>query len=803
MEKSVLSAKQQEINQMVSQTMKDKGYGDGEIGAFQSIVDNHLREISRDILSKKMNDNAMDIYKEMLQNILKTKQTLSDLITIVGTKKQEIIEQVRVETDSLIIDSLRKAVHWTVDFDKDNPSKSHPVIAFFMGGLDSILAMPEFVELAISNSDFRSQVFEALKNLSWEQVKNQLAQTLKDLTQGNPYEQGRASVDIILTITGIAGIAKAFGKLLIKGGGLAAKTGGQIIAESPGIAGQIGGKALEGSGKFIEGSGKFIEGGANIPTNIAKKAVNNPITRKVGSAISDSTVGKAVQSNLKKASDLKNTVGEEIAQGTGKVKNAVGRQKNKIQEHYAEKRVVNTQERIKDIDDYITQNNNAKKALETERISNLNHMSEGSSNLENINKKINYHKYEDISQQLKQLESEVPKKNATVEKLRQERISKLKEEQMALEKSRMKPEGNENLKYLEQEKAQLERNLKKLEQQNEQLTKKMDRLDNKNKNLGENKAKLEAEAKGAEAKGAEAKGAEAKGAEAKNPGKIREAWDKWRQNSAKKSNELKALREEKAEILKALQEEKKALRQSKKSPEITENIANLEKELNTVNSKITETVGALQTTLKQSALPAAAITTLITRINEKFDINDIDPNWEKEVFQSVEQKPNPKIPQTSKEGDGQAPNEGSTQFSETPTVNLDLTRKINGKIATTDYRESTSKRSIQTTQWKQVVREWNNIQGQYADYIDQEVKNIIRAAIHNPTPLAVKNLQELIGLESSDTAKGQDGMLGPNTITAFKHYLETIKQSASDKEQNEGQSGDEGSIVVKKESVPE
>ena len=170
-----------------------------------------------------MNDNAMDIYKEMLQNILKTKRTFFELITIVGSRKQEIIKQVRVETDSLIIDSFRKAVHWAVDFDKDNPSKSHPVIAFFMGGLDSILAMPEFVELAISNSDFRSQVFEALKNLSWEQVKNQLAQTLKDLTQGNPYEQGRASVDIILTITGIAGIAKAFGKLLIKGGGLAAK----------------------------------------------------------------------------------------------------------------------------------------------------------------------------------------------------------------------------------------------------------------------------------------------------------------------------------------------------------------------------------------------------------------------------------------------------------------------------------------------------------------------------------------------------------------------------------------------------
>ena len=227
---------------------------------------------------------------------------------------------------------------------------------------------------------------------------------------------------------------------------------------------------------------------------------------------------------------------------------------------------------------------------------------------------------------------------------------------MALETSRVKPETNENLKYLESEKAKLERDLKKLEQQNEQLTKKMSQLDNKNKNLSENKAKLEerlekanSNTKGAEAKGAEAKGAEAKGAEAKNPGKIRETWDKWKQNSAKKSSELKVLREEKAEILKALQEERKALRQSKKSPEIKENIANLEKELNTVNSKITETVGALQTTLKQSALPAAAITTLITRINEKFDINDIDPNWEKEVFQSVKQKPNPKIPQTSKE----------------------------------------------------------------------------------------------------------------------------------------------------------
>ena len=232
---------------------------------------------------------------------------------------------------------------------------------------------------------------------------------------------------------------------------------------------------------------------------------------------------------------------------------------------------------------------------------------------------------------------------------------------MALETSRVKPEANENLKYLESEKAKLERDLKKLEQQNEQLTKKMDQLDTKNKNLSENKTKLEerlekansntkgAEAPKAEAPKAEAPKAEAPKAEAQNPGKIRETWDKWKQNSAKKSSELKVLREEKAEILKALQEERKALRQSKKSPEIKENIANLEKELNTVNSKITETVGALQTTLKQSALPAAAITTLITRINEKFDINDIDPNWEKEVFQSVEQKPNPKIPQTSKE----------------------------------------------------------------------------------------------------------------------------------------------------------
>ena len=352
--------------------------------------------------------------------------------------------------------------------------------------------------------------------------------------------------------------------------------------------------------------------------------------------MSDSAVGKAV---LEKVSDLKNAVGEKIAQGTGKVKEAVRKQQNNIQEHYAKKQVVNTQERIKNIDHYTTQNNNAKKALEAERISNFDRISEGSTNLENINKKINYHKHEEISRQLKQLESEVPKKNATVEKIRQERISKLKEEQMALEKSRMKPEGNENLKYLEREKAQLERNLKKLEQQNEQLTKKMNQLDKKNQNLSENKAKLEAEAKGADAKGADAK----------NPGKIREAWDKWRQNSAEKSNELKVLREEKAEILKALQEEKKALRQLKKSPEIKENIANLEKELNTVNSKITETVGALQTTLKQSALPAAAITTLMTRINEKFDINDIDPNWEKEVFQSAEQKPNPEIQQTSKE----------------------------------------------------------------------------------------------------------------------------------------------------------
>lgn len=312
---------------------------------------------------------------------------------------------------------------------------------------------------------------------------------------------------------------------------------------------------------------------------------------------------------------------------------------------------MNTKESINNIDDYITQNNNAKKALEAERISNFNRISEGSTNLENINKKINYHKHEEISQQLKQLESEVPKRNATVEKIRQERISKLKEEQMALEQSRVKPEANENLKYLESEKAQLEQNLKKLERQNEQLTKKMDQLDTKNKNLSENKTKLEErlEKANSNTKGAEAPKAEAPKAEAQNPGKIRETWDKWRQNSAKKSNELKALREEKAEILKVLQEERKALRQSKKSPEITENIANLEKELNTVNSKITETVGALRTTLKQSALPAAAITTLMTRINEKFDINDIDPNWEKEVFQSVEQKPNPKIPQTSKE----------------------------------------------------------------------------------------------------------------------------------------------------------
>lgn len=47
----------------------------------------------------------------------------------------------------------------------------------------------------------------------------------------------------------------------------------------------------------------------------------------MGSVIGDSTVGKAVQSNLKKASEtgnnLKNAVSEKVTQGTGKVKEAV------------------------------------------------------------------------------------------------------------------------------------------------------------------------------------------------------------------------------------------------------------------------------------------------------------------------------------------------------------------------------------------------------------------------------------------------------------------------------------------------
>lgn len=128
------------------------------------------------------------------------------------------------------MESFRSAAYWIGDFDVKSPEKSHPAVAFFYGGLDGLLALPEFVELLMSSSDFRSQVINALKNLSWQQIQEQLAETVGDLAGANAYKQGRASVDVILTLTGIVGIARSFGRILTKTGVKAATKGTEKAA---------------------------------------------------------------------------------------------------------------------------------------------------------------------------------------------------------------------------------------------------------------------------------------------------------------------------------------------------------------------------------------------------------------------------------------------------------------------------------------------------------------------------------------------------------------------------------------------
>ena len=128
------------------------------------------------------------------------------------------------------MESFRSAAYWIGDFDVKSPEKSHPAVAFFYGGLDGLLALPEFVELLMSSSDFRSQVINTLKNLSWQQIQEQLAETVGDLAGANAYKQGRASVDVILTLTGIVGIARSFGRILTKTGVKAATKGTEKAA---------------------------------------------------------------------------------------------------------------------------------------------------------------------------------------------------------------------------------------------------------------------------------------------------------------------------------------------------------------------------------------------------------------------------------------------------------------------------------------------------------------------------------------------------------------------------------------------
>ncbi len=77
--------------------------------------------------------------------------------------------------------------------------------------IDELMALPEVVELLATNSQARSQLIEAFKNLRWEQIKNSF-----HISVENAYEAWRATVFSILMLSWIWALLKTWSKLIWK-----------------------------------------------------------------------------------------------------------------------------------------------------------------------------------------------------------------------------------------------------------------------------------------------------------------------------------------------------------------------------------------------------------------------------------------------------------------------------------------------------------------------------------------------------------------------------------------------------------
>ncbi|MBP6981591.1 hypothetical protein KBB25_02350, partial [Candidatus Gracilibacteria bacterium] len=88
-------------------------------------------------------------------------------------------------------------------------------------------------------------------------------------------------------------------------------------------------------------------------------------------------------------------------------------------------------------------------------------------------------------------------------------------------------------------------------------------------------------------------------------------------------------------------------------------------------------------------------------------------------------------------------------------------------ILTEKRRENISKRWMQSSEWQNVLNEWNT----NLINIPEDAQNMMKDVLITPSPENVRKLQQLIGMEAIDQAVGQDGILGTNTTREIGEYV--------------------------------
>lgn len=243
------------------------------------------------------------------------------------------------------------------------------------------------------------------------------------------------------------------------------------------------------------------------------------------------------------------------------------------------------------------------------------------------------------------------------------------------------------------------------------------------------------------------------GVQSPNRAATKGLWEKWREASKTKANELKQLRAEKTDLERQL-----------RSAATTEDKIKITTAIKDVNSRISQNVSFLQKSLKATALPAAATVVLANRITEHFDIENINPNWEKEVFGDE-----------SAPGSSDNPSGNTEKTTETRTRYLEKSVQIDISRKSESLRSSVSQKGI-------TLAGWTNIMGRLAPMNERpginekfmEIKAQIEAVNADPSIEKVRILQAMVDMENIDAAHGRDGMLGKRTIKAVDKYLDDL-----------------------------